>query len=64
MAECNALQNIWHQNLVKILTCCSSMDYNGNQFKALVYEFMTNASLDIWLHPVIDNEKLKLSLKT
>ena len=57
MAECNALQNIWYHNLVKILTCCSSMDYSGNQFKALVFEFMTNEILDIWLHPGIDNEK-------
>ncbi|KAM3683685.1 hypothetical protein ACB094_12G165600 [Castanea mollissima] len=56
MAECNALRNIRHRNLVKILTCCSSMDYGGNQFKALVFEFMTNGSLDIWLHPGIPNE--------
>ena len=32
------------------------MDYSGNQFKALVFEFMTNGSLDIWLHPKIDRE--------
>ena len=56
MAECNVLRNIRHRNLVKILTCCSSMDYAGNQFKALVFEFMTNGSLDLWLHPEIDNE--------
>ncbi|KAK4579479.1 hypothetical protein RGQ29_029232 [Quercus rubra] len=56
MAECNALRNVRHRNLVKILTCCSSMDYSGNQFKALVYEYMTNGSLDIWLHPKRDNE--------
>nr|XP_023876767.1 probable LRR receptor-like serine/threonine-protein kinase At3g47570 [Quercus suber] len=56
MAECNALRNIRHRNLVKILTCCSSMDYGGNQFKALVFEFMTNGGLDIWLHPGIPNE--------
>uniref|UniRef100_A0A7N2MFA0 Protein kinase domain-containing protein n=1 Tax=Quercus lobata TaxID=97700 RepID=A0A7N2MFA0_QUELO len=56
MAECNVLRNIRHRNLVKILTCCSSMDYGGNQFKALVFEFMTNGSLDIWLHPEIDGE--------
>ncbi|GMY08456.1 probable LRR receptor-like serine/threonine-protein kinase At3g47570, partial [Fagus crenata] len=54
--ECNILRNIRHRNLVKILTCCSSMDYSGNQFKALVFEFITNGSLDIWLHPEIDNE--------
>nr|XP_023883766.1 putative receptor-like protein kinase At3g47110 [Quercus suber] len=56
MAECNVLRNIRHRNLVKILTCCSSMDYSGNQFKALVFEFLTNGSLDTWLHPKIDRE--------
>ena len=56
MVECNALRNIRHRNLVKILTCCSSMDYNGNQFKTLVFEFMTNGSLDFWLHQGLDNE--------
>ena len=40
IAECNVLRNIWHQNLVKTLTCCSCMDYNGNEFKALVFEFI------------------------
>ncbi|XP_059458517.1 putative receptor-like protein kinase At3g47110 [Corylus avellana] len=56
MAECNALRNIRHRNLIKILTCCSSMDYNGNNFKALVYEFMENGNLDKWLHQDINNE--------
>nr|XP_023899295.1 putative receptor-like protein kinase At3g47110 [Quercus suber] len=56
MVECNILRNIRHKNLVKILTCCSSMDYNGNQFKALVFEFMTNGSLDFWLHQGLENE--------
>ena len=32
------------------------MDYSGNEFKALVFEFMTNGSLDTWLHPKIDRE--------
>ena len=44
IAECNVLRNIWHQNLFKTLTCCSSMDYDGNEFKALVFEFMANGS--------------------
>jgi len=56
VAECNALRNVRHRNLVKILTCCSSMDYNGNEFKALVYEFMENGNLDKWLHHDRDNE--------
>lgn len=32
------------------------MDYNSNEFKALVFEFMVNGSLEKWLHPYIDNE--------
>ena len=56
ISECNVLRCIQHRNLVKTLTCCSSMDYNGNEFKALVFEFMANGSLEKWLHPYIDNE--------
>ncbi|XP_043694517.1 probable LRR receptor-like serine/threonine-protein kinase At3g47570 [Telopea speciosissima] len=50
IAECEALRNIRHRNLVKILTSCSSLDSTGKDFKALVYEFMPNGSLDDWLH--------------
>ncbi|KAF5453646.1 hypothetical protein F2P56_028537, partial [Juglans regia] len=57
MAECNALRNIRHRNLVKILTCCSSIDYNGNEFKALVFEFMPNGSLEKWLYPERGNHE-------
>ncbi|KAM7469524.1 hypothetical protein LguiA_007707 [Lonicera macranthoides] len=46
VTECKALRNIRHRNLVKILTYCSSIDFKGNEFKALVYEFMANGSLD------------------
>ncbi|KAL4600613.1 hypothetical protein ACB092_11G211800, partial [Castanea dentata] len=52
IAECEALRNIRHRNLVKVLTVCSGVDYQGHDFKALVYEFMTNGSLDKWLHPI------------
>ena len=62
MVECNVLSNIWHRNLVKILTCRSSIDYSGNQFKALVFELMRNGSLDIWLHPEIDREDRSMDL--
>ncbi|KAK3429021.1 hypothetical protein EUGRSUZ_E00437, partial [Eucalyptus grandis] len=51
LAECKALSSIRHRNLVKILTACSSIDSHRNDFKALVYEFMVNGNLDIWLHP-------------
>lgn len=50
LSECIALRNIRHRNLVKVLTCCSSYDSNGREFKALVYEFMSNGDLDMWLH--------------
>ncbi|KAJ1431193.1 Serine/threonine-protein kinase, active site [Sesbania bispinosa] len=55
IAECDALKNIRHRNLVKILTCCSSTDYKGQEFKALVFEYMNNGSLESWLHPTIEN---------
>ncbi|XP_023917372.2 receptor kinase-like protein Xa21 isoform X1 [Quercus suber] len=50
ISECETLKNIRHRNLVKIITCCSSVDFHGNDFKALVYEFMPNGNLENWLH--------------
>ncbi|CAN6705226.1 unnamed protein product [Malus baccata var. baccata] len=50
LSECEALKSIRHRNLVKLLTACSSIDFQGNDFKALVYQFMVNGSLDEWLH--------------
>ncbi|CAN0907861.1 Probable LRR receptor-like serine/threonine-protein kinase At3g47570 [Linum grandiflorum] len=50
LAECNALKNVRHRNLVRVLTYCSSLDHKGNDFKALVFEFMSNGSLEDWLH--------------
>uniref|UniRef100_A0A2N9G8K5 non-specific serine/threonine protein kinase n=1 Tax=Fagus sylvatica TaxID=28930 RepID=A0A2N9G8K5_FAGSY len=52
IAECEALRSIRHWNLVKVLTACSGVDYQGHDFKALVYEFMSNGNLDEWLHPI------------
>ncbi|KAI8558215.1 hypothetical protein RHMOL_Rhmol04G0072800 [Rhododendron molle] len=52
VAECEALRNIRHRNLVSIIIACSSMDFQGNEFMALVYEFMPNGNLDNWLHPI------------
>ncbi|XP_042481115.1 probable LRR receptor-like serine/threonine-protein kinase At3g47570 [Macadamia integrifolia] len=51
IAECESLRNIRHRNIVRILTCCSSIDFEGNDFKALVYEFMPGGNLENWLHP-------------
>ncbi|KAF5800129.1 putative protein kinase RLK-Pelle-LRR-XII-1 family [Helianthus annuus] len=56
MAECEALRNIRHRNLVKIITSCSSIDFQGNDFKALIYEYMPNGSLERWLHPSLEQE--------
>ncbi|KAK9154412.1 hypothetical protein Sjap_001892 [Stephania japonica] len=52
MAECEALRNVRHRNLMKILTACSTVDFQGNDFKALIFKFMPNGSLENWLHPV------------
>ncbi|CAK9170818.1 unnamed protein product [Ilex paraguariensis] len=61
IAECETLRSIRHRNLVKVLTACSSVDYQGNDFKALVYEFMENGSVERYLHPN-QIEDLKLNL--
>ncbi|XP_059627087.1 probable LRR receptor-like serine/threonine-protein kinase At3g47570 [Cornus florida] len=50
MTECEVFRSIRHRNLVKVITSCSSFDFQGNDFKALVYEFMPNGSLQQWLH--------------
>ncbi|XP_071734412.1 uncharacterized protein [Rutidosis leptorrhynchoides] len=55
-AECEALKNIRHRNLVKIITSCSSIDYQGNDFRAIVYEFMPKGNLERWLHPSSEHE--------
>ncbi|KAG9152774.1 hypothetical protein Leryth_025538 [Lithospermum erythrorhizon] len=44
-AECEALRNIRHRNLVKVITSCSNID-----FKPLVFEYMPNGTLEKWLH--------------
>ncbi|KAI3841500.1 hypothetical protein MKX03_031113 [Papaver bracteatum] len=64
MAECEALRSIRHRNLVKIMTSCSSVDHKGNEFKALVFEFMPNGSLEDWLHLTKNNNQLQRSLSS
>lgn len=39
---------------MKVLTACSSVVPQGNEFKALGYAFMENCSLDSWLLPQIN----------
>ncbi|MQL97145.1 hypothetical protein Taro_029833 [Colocasia esculenta] len=48
-AECEALRNVRHRNLVKLVTSCSAVDFRNNDFCALIYEFMTNGSLEDWI---------------
>jgi Leucine-rich repeat (LRR) protein len=48
--ECEALRRVRHRCLVKIITCCSSIDHQGRDFRALIFEFMANSSLDRWIH--------------
>ncbi|XP_019176910.1 PREDICTED: receptor kinase-like protein Xa21 [Ipomoea nil] len=43
--ECEVLRNLRHRNLTKVNTCCFSDNY-----QALVLEYMSNGSLDQWLH--------------
>ncbi|CAM8946241.1 unnamed protein product [Rhodiola kirilowii] len=49
-SECKVLRRIRHRNLLRIITSCSSLDHKGNDFKALVFDFMSNGNLDSWLH--------------
>ncbi|CAL5355695.1 unnamed protein product [Camellia sinensis] len=51
VTECQALKNIHHRNHVKTITTCSSIDFKGHDFKALVFELMENGNLENWLHP-------------
>ncbi|XBH59612.1 hypothetical protein VPH35_114320 [Triticum aestivum] len=49
--ECEAMRRIRHRCLIKIITSCSSVNHQGQEFKALVFEFMPSGNLDAWLHP-------------
>lgn len=59
ITECEALRNLRHRNLVKIITACSSIDNKGNEFKAIVYSFMPNGCLEGWLHPDTNDQLAK-----
>ncbi|XP_019191168.1 PREDICTED: probable LRR receptor-like serine/threonine-protein kinase At3g47570 isoform X2 [Ipomoea nil] len=61
VAECEVLKNTRHRNLVKVLTACSGYDLQGNDFKALVYEYMDNGNLENWLHFIPKENSRRLS---
>ena len=44
-AECNAMRNLRHRNLVEIITSCANVN-----FRSLVMELMSNGSLEKWLY--------------
>ncbi|TVU21825.1 hypothetical protein EJB05_31492, partial [Eragrostis curvula] len=62
VAECEVLRRVRHRCLLKIITCCSSINDQGQDFKALVFEFMPNGSLNDWLHPKSDMSTLRNTL--
>ncbi|RWR84516.1 LRR.XII-like protein [Cinnamomum micranthum f. kanehirae] len=56
IVECKALRSIRHRNLLKVLTVCSSIDFKGDDFKALVFDYMANGNLEQWLHPSMNEQ--------
>ncbi|XP_059635441.1 serine/threonine-protein kinase CDG1-like [Cornus florida] len=48
-AECTALSDVRHRNLVRIITYCSSIEFRNIDFLAVVYEFMSNESMEDWI---------------
>ncbi|CAN1159967.1 Receptor-like protein kinase HSL1 [Linum perenne] len=54
LAEVHTLSGIRHSNIVKLLCCIS----NNEDSKLLVYEYLENRSLDLWLHPDKDKKSL------
>jgi len=44
-SEAGILGNVRHKNIIKLLCCLS-----GAESKLLVYDYMDNGSLDMWLH--------------
>jgi hypothetical protein len=62
VTECEALRRVRHRCLIKIITCCSSINEQGQEFKALVFEFMPNGSLNGWLHTKYDMPTVRNTL--
>ena len=61
--ECNALRSLRHCNILKIISASSSIDHKGNDFKSLIFEFMSNGSLDQWLHYKNDEQHQRKCLR-
>ncbi|KAL6839792.1 hypothetical protein ACP4OV_030480 [Aristida adscensionis] len=48
--ECEVLRSTRHRNLMRPVTLCSTLDTCNHEFKALIFKFMVNGSLERWLH--------------
>ncbi|VAH41245.1 unnamed protein product [Triticum turgidum subsp. durum] len=48
--ECEVLRSTRHRNIMRPMTLCSTLDSQNHEFKALIFKFMVNGSLDRWLH--------------
>jgi hypothetical protein len=48
--ECEVLRSTRHRNLMRPVTLCSTLDTGNHEFKALIFKFMVNGSLETWLH--------------
>ncbi|XP_034569069.1 uncharacterized protein [Setaria viridis] len=50
VAECEAFRNTRHRNLLRVISACSTWDNKGNDFKALIIEYMANGTLESWIY--------------
>ncbi|KAG8094591.1 hypothetical protein GUJ93_ZPchr0012g20286 [Zizania palustris] len=62
LVECEAFRNTRHRNLVKVITTCSTLDPKGQEFKALILEYMSNGNLQSWLYPTLNGCDTRRSL--
>jgi hypothetical protein len=62
LTECDVLRIVRHRNILKSVTLCSTLDAENNEFKAIIFQFMANGSLERWLHPNRQAERPKRAL--
>ncbi|XP_025810407.1 probable LRR receptor-like serine/threonine-protein kinase At3g47570 [Panicum hallii] len=62
LMECSVLRNTRHRNLMKAVTLCSTVSMENDEFKAIVFDFMANGSLDMWVHPKLHKNSSKRCL--
>jgi Leucine-rich repeat (LRR) protein len=58
--ECESLRNIRHKNLVSVITSCCSIDWKGDEFKSLLFNYIPNGNLEEWIHQKSSGKKLSL----